>query len=104
MKKKTGLATLAGLALAASAFLKFSADLPITPLFPPEDIPPDDPADPIGTAAKQFCINKFGDLTYNQYQLKLLNLDIEFEEGRITKEEFGIQRALLRFCRARSVA
>ena len=99
MKKKTGVATLAGLALAAAAWHKFSADLPIGVI-----IPPDDPADPIGTAANQFCIDKFGDLTYAQYGGKLLNLDIEFEEGRITKKEYGIQRALLRFCRVRSIA
>lgn len=39
MKKKTGAATLAGLALAALAFLRLSVDLPIYGDVPPE--PPD---------------------------------------------------------------
>jgi len=99
MKKKTGVATLAGLALAAAAWHKFSVDLPIDVI-----IPPDDPGEPIGTAAKQFCIDKFGDLTYIQYQDKLNDLEIDWKEGRLTKEEYAVKRALLRFCRARSIA
>jgi len=46
MKKKTGVATLAGLALAAAAWRKFSEDLPIygdviTPPEPPDPTLPD---------------------------------------------------------------
>jgi len=103
-KKKTSWKTFAGLALAASTWLKLAGDFPITALLPPEDIPPDAPGEPIGEAANRYCRNKFGDLTYAQYQGKLLNLDIDFKEGRLTKEQYGIAHALLTFCRARSIS
>jgi len=94
MKKKTSLWTLAGLAAATAAFLKFSKDIPLS-------VPPDAPGEPIGTAAEKYCIKKFGDLTYKQYQLKLINLDVAFEEGRITRKVYETDHALLIFCRGR---
>lgn len=96
MKKKTTWGTVVGLIGATLAFLKFSQDIPTV-------IPPDAPGDPPGTEAKKYCVKKFGDLTYQQYQLKLFNLDVAFEEGRITREIYETDRALLIFCRGRSV-
>lgn len=95
MKKKTTWATIAGVVAATFAFLKFSKDIP-------PGVPPDAPGEPIGTAAEEYCIKKFGDLTYKQYQLKLFNLDVAFEEGRITREVYETDRALLIFCRGRT--
>ena len=95
MKKKTTWATIAGVVAATFAFLKFSKDIPAV-------IPPDAPGEPPGTAAKEYCVKKFGDLTYKQYQLKLFNLDVAFEEGRITREVYETDRALLIFCRGRT--
>ena len=95
MKKKRNWATIAGVVAATFAFLKFSKDIP-------PGVPPDAPGEPIGTAAKEYCVKKFGDLTYKQYQLKLFNLDVAFEEGRITREVYETDRALLMFCRGRT--
>jgi len=92
MKKNTSLATIAGIVVATFAFLKFSKDIP-------PGVPPDAPEDPPGTAAKKYCLPKFGDLTYRQYQLKLFNLDVAFEEGRITREVYDKDRTSLIYCR-----
>jgi hypothetical protein len=88
MKKKTSLWTLAGLAAATAAFLKFSGAAPVEPEEKKEDETP-----------KEACIRWYGYLTWQQYQTKLLNLDIDFEEGRISQGVYEAKRYRLLYCR-----
>jgi len=92
MKKKRNWAAIASVAAGTLAYLKFSKYIP-------PDVPPDKPDEPTGTAALRYCVNKYGNLTYTEYQLKLFNLDVAFEEGRITREVYDKDRELLLFCR-----
>jgi len=73
---KTGLATLAGLALAALAFLRLSKDLPIY-------------APPPGTACG---------MTYTEIQAKLKQIDIDFEKGLYTLDEYGRRKDAMQKC------
>jgi len=86
MKKKTSLWTLAGLAAAAAAFLKFSGDAA------PEDKKQDE-------TPKEACVRWYGSLTWQQYQLKLFNLDVAFEEGRLDRAIYDAKRYRLLYCR-----
>ncbi len=83
MKKKTSWKTLAGIGLAIGTWLKLAGDFPITPLIP-------EPA-----AA---CV--YPNLTFQQLQIRLFNLDVNFEEGKITREYYDTERAKLRYCRS----
>jgi len=92
MKKKRNWPTIVGVVAGALAYLKFSKVIPA-------GVPPDEPGEPTGTAALKYCVNKYGNLTYTEYQLKLFNLDVAFEEGRITREVYDKDHELLLFCR-----
>jgi len=76
MKKKTGVATLAGLALAAFAFLRLSKDLPIH-------------APPPGTACG---------MTYTEIQAKLNQIEIDFKKGLYTLDEYGRRKDAMQKC------
>jgi len=82
MKKKTGLVTLAGLALAAATWLKLAEDFEITPPTPPAEV----------------CA--YPSLSYGQLQLRLFNLDVNYEEGKVTREYYDKERAKLIYCRS----
>jgi len=83
MKKKTSLATLAALALAAGTWLKLAGDFPTTPLVTP-------PAE----------VCAYPNLSYKQLQLRLFNLDVNYEEGKVTREYYDKERAKLIYCRS----
>jgi len=85
MKKKTGVVTLAGLAAATLAFLKFS-----------KDAPAEKKSDETG---KEACIRWYGNLTWVDYQTKLVNLDFEFEKGRMDNAVYDAKRGRLLYCR-----
>jgi len=85
MKKKTSLWTLAGLTTATVAFLKFSEDTPIDGVI----IPP---------GPTEVCA--YPNLRLNDIDLKLLNLEIDFDEGRITRAYYDVEYAKLRLCRS----
>jgi len=78
MKKKTNWKTLVALALGVGTWLKLSGDFAITP-----------PAE----------ICAYPNLSYGQLQLRLFNLDVNYEEGKVTKEYYDKERAKLRLCR-----
>jgi len=80
--------TIAGLALAAGTWLKLSGAAPEEP----EDKKKDE-------TGKEACVRWYGTLTWQQYQLKLFNLDVAFEEGRISKGVYDAQRYRLLYCR-----
>jgi len=84
MKKKTSLATLAGLALAAGAWRKFSEDLPIDGVI----IPP---------GPTEVCA--YPNIQLNQINMRLLNLEQDFEEGRITRAYYDAEYNKLQVCR-----
>jgi len=84
-KKKTSWKTFAGLALAVSTWLKLSDAAP-------EDKKPED-------TPKEYCIREYGNLTWQQYQLKLFNLDVTFQEGRLDKAIYDARRYRLLYCR-----
>jgi len=88
MKKKTSLWTLAGLVAATAAFLKFSGAAPVEPEEKKKDETP-----------KEACIRWYGNLTWKQYQLKLFNLDVAFEEGRMDRAIYETRRYRLLYCR-----
>jgi len=83
MKKKTSWKTLAGIGLAIGTWLKLAGDFPITPLITPPT---------------QICV--YPNLTYLQLQTRLFNLDVNFEEGKITRENYDKERAKLIYCRS----
>jgi len=76
--------TLVGVALAAGAWRKFSTDLPIDGVI----IPP--PAE----------VCAYPNLTRIQIDLRLLNLEIDYEEGRITRVYYDAEYNKLRLCRS----
>ena len=82
MKKKTNWKTFAGLALVAGTWLKLAGDFPIDPLVPPAEV----------------CV--YPNLTFQQLQLRLFNLDVNFEEGKVTREYYDTERAKLIYCRS----
>jgi len=82
MKKKTNWKTFAGLALAAGTWLKLAGDFPIGPLITPPT---------------QVCA--YPNLSYGQLQLRLFNLDVSYEEGKLTREFYDKERAKLIYCR-----
>ena len=82
MKKKTNWKTFAGLALAAGTWLKLAGDFPIAPLIPEAAV----------------CV--YPNLTFQQLQLRLFNLDVNFEEGKVTREYYDTERAKLIYCRS----
>jgi len=75
MKKKTGVATLAGLALAALAFLRLSKDLPI------HVVP--------GTACG---------LTYSEIQTKLNQIEIDWGLRLYTRSEYIARKNAMQDC------
>ena len=83
MKKKTGWKTLAGLVLAASAWRKLSEDLPIDGVI----IPP----------PTEVCA--YPNLTLNEINMRLLNLEMDYSEGRVTRAYYDAEYAKLRICR-----
>jgi hypothetical protein len=83
--KKTSWKTLAGLGLAVATWLKLSDAAPEEKK--PEETP------------KEYCIQEYGDLTWQQYQLKLFNLDVAFEEGRLDRAIYDARRYRLVYCR-----
>jgi len=86
-KKKTSWKTFAGLALAVSTWLKFSAG----------DAAPEDKKE--DETPKDACVRWYGNLTWVQYQLKLFNLDVAFAEGRIDRAIYDGRRYRLLYCR-----
>ena len=82
MKKKTNWKTFAGLVLAAGTWLKLAGDFPIAPLIPEPEV----------------CV--YPNLTFQQLQLRLFNLDVNFEEGKVTREYYDKERAKLIYCRS----
>jgi len=85
MKKKTSWKTFAGLALAVGTWLRLSGAAPEEKK--PEETP------------KEYCIREYGTLTWQQYQLKLFNLDVTFAEGRMDKAVYEAKRYRLLYCR-----
>jgi len=88
MKKKTSWKTFAGLAVAAGTWLKLSGAAPAEPEEKKKDETP-----------KEACVRWYGNLTWQQYQTKILNLDIEYEEGRMDKAIYEGRRSRLLYCR-----
>ena len=82
MKKKTNWKTFAGLALAAGTWLKLAGDFPIAPLVPKPEV----------------CV--YPSLSFQQLQLRLFNLDVNYEEGKVTREYYDTERAKLIYCRS----
>lgn len=82
MKKKTNWKTFAGLALAAGTWLKLAGDFPVAPLIPPAEV----------------CV--YPNLTFQQLQARIFNLDVRFEEGKVTRENYDKERADLIYCRS----
>jgi len=86
MKKKTTWKTAVGLVAATLAFLKLSVAVP-------EDKKKDE-------TGKEACVRWYGNLTWVQYQLKLFNLDVAFEEGgKIDRAIYEGRRRRLIYCR-----
>jgi len=76
VKKKSSWKTLAGLAVAALAFLRLSVELPTY-------------ATPPGTACG---------LTYNEIQEKLKQIEINFTNGLYTLDEYGRRKDAMQKC------
>jgi len=87
MKKKRNWATIAGVAAGTLAYLKF-----VKVAAEPEEKKPEE-------TPKEYCIREYGNLTWQQYQLKLFNLDVSFEEGRLDKAIYEARRYRLLYCR-----
>jgi len=87
MKKKRDWATIAGVAAGTLAYFKFAKVAA-----QPEDKKPTE-------TPKEYCIREYGDLTWQQYQLKLFNLDVTFAEGRMDKAIYDARRYRLVYCR-----
>jgi len=87
MKKKRDWATIAGVAAGTLAYFKFAKVAA-----QPEDKKPEE-------TPKEYCIREYGNLTWQQYQLKLFNLDVSFEEGRLDKAIYDARRYRLVYCR-----
>ena len=87
MKKKSSWKTAVGLVAGALAFLKLSVDAP-----PPEEKKPEE-------TGKEACIRWYGNLTFLEYQTKLFNLDIEYEQGRMDQAVYEAKRYRLLYCR-----
>jgi len=81
MKTKTTWKTLAGLALAAGAWRKFSEDLPIHAVPPAE-------------------VCAYPNLTQRQLDDRLLNLEIDLSNGIITLDQFYAEEKRLNYCRS----
>ena len=82
MKTKTTWKTLAGLALAAGVWRKFSEDLPIYGPVPPAEV----------------CA--YPNLNRLQIDLRLLNLEIDYDKGQITRVYYDAEYNKLRLCRS----
>jgi len=87
MKKKRDWATIAGVAAGTLAYFKFAKVAA-----QPEDKKPEE-------TPKEYCIREYGNLTWQQYQLKLFNLDVTFAEGRMDKAIYDARRYRLVYCR-----
>jgi len=87
MKKKRNWATIAGVAAGTLAYLKFAKVAAEPEEKKPEETP------------KEYCIREYGNLTWQQYQLKLFNLDVTFAEGRLDKAIYDARRYRLVYCR-----
>jgi len=87
MKKKRNWATIAGVAAGTLAYFKFAKVAAQPEEKKPEETP------------KEYCIREYGNLTWQQYQLKLFNLDVAFEEGRLDKAIYDARRYRLVYCR-----
>jgi hypothetical protein len=87
MKKKRDWATIAGVAAGTLAYLKFAKVAAEPEEKKPEETP------------KEACVRWYGNLTWQQYQDKILNLDIDFEEGRIDKAVYDAKHFRLVYCR-----
>lgn len=87
MKKKRDWATIAGVAVGTLAYFKFAKVAA-----QPEDKKPEE-------TPKEYCIREYGNLTWQQYQLKLFNLDVTFAEGRMDKAIYDARRYRLLYCR-----
>jgi len=87
MKKKRDWATIAGVAAGTLAYLKFAKVAAEPEEKKPEETP------------KEYCIREYGNLTWQQYQLKLFNLDVTFAEGRLDKAIYDARRYRLVYCR-----
>ena len=88
MKKKTSWKTFAGLALAVGTWLRLSVS----------DVEPEEKKK--DETPKEACIRWYGNLTWKQYQLKLFNLDVAFEEGgKIDRAIYEGRRRRLIYCR-----
>jgi len=87
MKKKRDWATIAGVAAGTLAYFKFAKVAA-----EPEEKKPDE-------TPKEACSRWYGNLTWNQYQTKLLDLDTLFEEGRMDVAIYDSRRFRLLYCR-----
>jgi hypothetical protein len=87
MKKKRNWATIVGVAAGTLAYLKFAKVAAEPEEKKPEETP------------KEYCIREYGNLTWQQYQLKLFNLDVTFAEGRLDKAIYDARRYRLVYCR-----
>ena len=87
MKKKRNWATIAGVAAGTLAYLKYAKVAAEPEEKKPEETP------------KEYCTREYGNLTWLQYQAKLLNLDIEYERGLMDKAVYDAKRYRLLYCR-----
>ena len=87
MKKKRNWATIAGVAAGTLAYLKFAKVAAEPEEKKPEETP------------KEYCIREYGNLTWQQYQEKIQNLEIDFAEGRISEGVYDAKSYRLIYCR-----
>jgi len=87
MKKKRNWASIAGVAAATLAYLKFAKVVAV-----PEEKKPDE-------TPEEACIRWHGPLRWQQYQDLLLQLDIDFEAGRMDRAIYDAKHFRLTYCR-----
>jgi len=94
MKKKRNWATIAGVVAGTLAYLKFA---PKVLTAEPEEKGTEE-------TPKEYCIREYGNLTDTQYGLKLLNLDVLYEQGNMDDAIYNARRNRLRYCRIHRAA
>jgi len=87
MKKKRDWKTIAGVVAGTLAYLKFAKVAA-----EPEDKKPEE-------TPKEACVRWYGNLTWQQYQLKLFHLDVTFAEGGMDRAIYDARRSRLLYCR-----
>ena len=94
MKKKRDWATIAGVVAGTLAYLKFAPKVLTTE---PEEKETEE-------TPKEYCISEYGNLTDSQYAIKLLDLDVLYEQGDMDDAIYQARRNRLRYCRIHSAA